>query len=171
MKRGSQVNFKVKFLGQFSQVKTASKSKKAEPKKDEPKDPFAELTDKVIREMSTYYALAIQRHSSSLENMKKEVMASFYYKISTDEFPQHANCNYEWCKDIQNTAAGTDFEHPPPWIRRFSLWWKRSLNPCQMTISCADVWEKTTKTQTNAATRVCVSWLRNTCTWARKSLK
>lgn len=86
------------------------------PKKThaEPKDPVANFTDKIIREMSTFYALAIQRHPDSLDDMYNEVWAGFYHKISTDEHPQHDFCNYEWCKYVQHAAAGEDYEHPPP---------------------------------------------------------
>lgn len=97
-----------------SAKKTAPKSKKPKSKPAESKDPVAGLTDKVIREMSTYYSLAIQRHPDSLEDMKNEIWASYYHKISTDEFPQHEFCNYEWCKYTQNTAAGEEYTHPPP---------------------------------------------------------
>lgn len=91
-------------------TKTAHKKSK---KPNEPKEPVAGLTDKIIRELSTYYALAIQRHPDSLENMRKEIWATYYHKISTDEFPQHENCNVEWCQYIQHTAAGEEFVHPP----------------------------------------------------------
>lgn len=77
-------------------------------------EPKTNFTDKVLREMSTFYALAIQRHPDSFENMKNEIWAGFHHKISTDEHPQHEFCNVDWCKYMQNTAAGEEFIHPPP---------------------------------------------------------
>lgn len=92
----------------------AKRSKKSEPPKVEEEDAKQNLTDKVIREMSTYYALAIQRHENSTDAMKNEIMAGYHHKISTDEFPQHQFCDVQWCKYMQNTAAGVEFQHPPP---------------------------------------------------------
>lgn len=93
-------------------VKKFAPKKKKQPAAKE--DPKVNLTDKVIREMSVYYSLAIQRHGNSVDEMRSEIMAGFYHKISTDEFPQHDMCNIEWCKYIQHTAAGVPFQHPPP---------------------------------------------------------
>lgn len=71
------------------------------------------FTEKIIRDISTYYALAVQRYPNSVQDMKNEIWATFYHKISTDEFPQHDHCHYDWCKYVQNTAAGVEYEHPP----------------------------------------------------------
>lgn len=95
--------------------KTLPKARPSKKKKSqEADDPKVKLTDKVIREMSIHYSLAIQRNGTSIEEMRKEIMAGFYHKISTNEFPQHENCNLEWCKYMQRTAAGVEYEHPPP---------------------------------------------------------
>ncbi|XP_014472349.1 PREDICTED: uncharacterized protein LOC106743225 isoform X2 [Dinoponera quadriceps] len=74
------------------------------------------LTDKLIIEMTKCYGLAIRRHPDSLEEMKKEVWATFYHKCSTDENPQHQNCpagEGSWCKWRQAEAKSTldQFHH------------------------------------------------------------
>ena len=75
------------------------------------------LTNKILQELSTYYGLAIRRHPDSLEDMKKEIWAGFYHKISTDKKPQHSYCPTgpeSWCKYRKSEAEGTlnTFEHP-----------------------------------------------------------
>ncbi|CAB3252833.1 unnamed protein product [Arctia plantaginis] len=50
------------------------------------------LTDKVIQETTKFYGLAIRRHPDSLEDMKKEVWATYYHKCSSDKNPQHQFC-------------------------------------------------------------------------------
>ena len=42
------------------------------------------LTDKVIGKLTKYYGLAIRRNSNSVNDMKKEVWATFYHKSSTE---------------------------------------------------------------------------------------
>jgi len=43
-----------------------------------------------MQDLSLYYGLAIQRHLDSVEG--KEIWATYYHKISTDEKPQHLLC-------------------------------------------------------------------------------
>lgn len=83
-------------------------------KSSEPAPPKAtDLTGKVMKEMSAHYSLAIHRNPDSVEEMKKEIWARFYHKISTDALPQHDNCNPEWCKYLQAKAKNTKFTHKP----------------------------------------------------------
>ena len=75
------------------------------------------MTDKILQQLSTYYGLGIRRHPDSLEDMKKEIWAGFYHKISTDKKPQHSYCPAgpkSWCKWRKSEAEGTlnTFEHP-----------------------------------------------------------
>uniref|UniRef100_A0A6P7GQQ4 Uncharacterized protein LOC114345625 n=1 Tax=Diabrotica virgifera virgifera TaxID=50390 RepID=A0A6P7GQQ4_DIAVI len=59
------------------------------------------LTDKLIGELTKFCGLAIRRHPNSINDMKKEIWATFYHKISTDDEPQHQNCpagESSWCK-------------------------------------------------------------------------
>ncbi|XP_070528568.1 uncharacterized protein [Cardiocondyla obscurior] len=77
------------------------------------------LTDKIISELSTYYGLAIRRHPNSIEEMKKEIWATYYHKSSTDEKSQHQNCptgTDSWCKWRKTEAASTleNFHHDNP---------------------------------------------------------
>ncbi|XP_011864345.1 PREDICTED: uncharacterized protein LOC105560124 [Vollenhovia emeryi] len=67
------------------------------------------LTDKLIKDLTLYYGLAIRRNSDSLDNMKKAVWATFYHKCSTDENPQHDYCPEgaeSWCTWQKARALG-----------------------------------------------------------------
>ncbi|KYM94754.1 hypothetical protein ALC62_14605 [Cyphomyrmex costatus] len=58
------------------------------------------LTGKLIDELTIYYGLSIRRNCNSIEKMKKEIWATLYHKISTDEKPQHDYCPSgadSWC--------------------------------------------------------------------------
>jgi len=77
------------------------------------------LTDKVISELTTYYGLAIRRHSDSVEDMKKAIWATYFHKASTDNNPQHNNCPpgaSSWCAYQKAAAEGTldSFHHTYP---------------------------------------------------------
>lgn len=45
-----------------------------------------------IDELQTYYGLATRRGVNSVEEMKKNIWATFFDKISTDDKPQHGLC-------------------------------------------------------------------------------
>ena len=77
------------------------------------------LTDKLIRDLTNYYGLAIIRNPNSVSEMKKEIYATFYHKCSTNDKPQHENCppgRNSWCKWRQAEALNElhEYEHPPP---------------------------------------------------------
>jgi len=77
------------------------------------------LTDKLINELTKFYGLAIRRHSDSVEEMRKEIWATFFHKSSSDENPQHQNCPEgaeSWCKWQQAAANGelNQFRHDKP---------------------------------------------------------
>jgi len=68
------------------------------------------LTGKLIDELSMYYGLAIRRNTDSVENMRKEIYATLYHKISTDEKPQHDRCPVgadSWCSWQKAKASHT----------------------------------------------------------------
>ncbi|EFN85689.1 hypothetical protein EAI_09681, partial [Harpegnathos saltator] len=44
------------------------------------------------KKLTKYYGLSIQRNVNSVENMKKEIMATYYHIFSTKEEPNHGNC-------------------------------------------------------------------------------
>jgi len=50
------------------------------------------LTDKIVKKLTKYYALSIQRNVNSVENMKKEIMATYFHIFSIKEEPNHGNC-------------------------------------------------------------------------------
>lgn len=71
-----------------------------------------------MHQLSIFYGLAIRRYPDSVEEMRREILAGFYHKISTDEKLQHAYCpigSESWCKWRKSEAEGTldIFEHPP----------------------------------------------------------
>lgn len=73
------------------------------------------LTDKLINKITKFYGLAIRRHPDSVEEMKKEIWATFYHKCSSDQNPQHQNCpaGEDSCKYRKAEALGElhDFHH------------------------------------------------------------
>jgi len=60
------------------------------------------LINALINNLLTYYGLAIVRNSDSVDAIKANaIWATFYYKCSTDENPQHNKCPPReslWCK-------------------------------------------------------------------------
>ena len=69
---------------------------------------------KVIKEMSTYYSLAIQRHPESVEQMSDAIWSGYYHKISTDSNPQHHLCDPSWCSYLQHKNENKPYNHKPP---------------------------------------------------------
>lgn len=77
------------------------------------------LTNKLIKDLSMYYGLAIRRNSDSVENMYDAVWAIFYHKISTNDNPQHMHCPVgpgSWCSWRRAEAENTldKYKHEPP---------------------------------------------------------
>lgn len=50
------------------------------------------LTNKLIKELTLFYGLAIRRHPNSVDDMYNAVWATYYHKISTNKNPQHMYC-------------------------------------------------------------------------------
>lgn len=74
-----------------------------------------DLSIKLMKELSTNYSLAIRRNLNSVEDMRREIWAGYYHKISTDSNPQHTYCSDSWCKykkAVKNNQIET-FKHPP----------------------------------------------------------
>lgn len=58
------------------------------------------LTEKLIDELLVYYGLAIRRNKDSIKEMRKEIWATLYHKLSTASHPQHYFCPARenlWC--------------------------------------------------------------------------
>ncbi|XP_076673163.1 uncharacterized protein LOC143371637 [Andrena cerasifolii] len=77
------------------------------------------LTDKLIKQLTVYYGLAIRRHSGSIDDMYEAIWATYYHKISSDKYPKHMYCpkgSGSWCKWRKAEAEGTlkQFNHEPP---------------------------------------------------------
>jgi len=76
------------------------------------------LTGKLIDELSVYYGLAIRRNTRSVEEMKKEIWATLFHKLSTDRKPQHEKCPEgadSWCSWQKAKARGelAEYQHKP----------------------------------------------------------
>ncbi|GFV73145.1 uncharacterized protein TNCV_3665621 [Trichonephila clavipes] len=50
------------------------------------------LTLKEVDSIQHYYGLAIRKHLSSVEDMKRAIWAIYFHKLSTEDNPQHALC-------------------------------------------------------------------------------
>ena len=64
-------------------------------------DEKGKLTEKLIKQLTSYYGLAIRRNVNSVENMKKAIMTTYYHMCSTNENPRHEDCPPgadSWCK-------------------------------------------------------------------------
>lgn len=85
-------------------------------KKQDPALKTAALTNKLMKQLSTYYGLAILRNKDSVEGMRKAIWAIYYHKISTDSKPQHNDCPSDedsWCK-YNKCADKSKYKHQPP---------------------------------------------------------
>lgn len=81
------------------------------------------LTDALIKDLTLYYGLAIRRNPNSVEDMKREIQASYFHKISTDEKPRHEFCSTSWCwwkkreefRELYNDPEyEAELQHDPP---------------------------------------------------------
>lgn len=69
------------------------------------------LTDRLIDTLQNYYGMAIRRNCTSVNEMQRAIMASFYHLASTDDNPNHSFCPVgpdSWC---QYYADGVDYKH------------------------------------------------------------
>lgn len=72
------------------------------------------LSDKEIDNLQTYYGAAIRRNANKLEQMRQDVWATYFHKMSTDKSPQHALCpkgKDSWCKFNRAVATGELYTH------------------------------------------------------------
>lgn len=65
-----------------------------------------------------YYSLSIRRNTDSVEKMRKDIWATLYHKLSTDEMPQHDDCPPgadSWCSWQRAKAQNTldTYQHKP----------------------------------------------------------
>ena len=78
----------------------------------------AKLTGKLIDELSIYNCLAIRRNSDCIAKMRKEMFATLFYKIFTDENSLRENClvcEDSWCSWQLARARGDliSYKHRP----------------------------------------------------------
>ena len=77
------------------------------------------LTGKLIDELTLYYGLAIRQNTNCVTSMKKEIFATLYQKMSTNDKPQHKDCpkgHNSWCSWQKAKALKqlSNYEHKPP---------------------------------------------------------
>ncbi|RLU19001.1 hypothetical protein DMN91_009359 [Ooceraea biroi] len=75
------------------------------------------FTDILIKKLTKYYGLAIRRNVESVENMKKDIMATYLHMISTNKNLRHENCpkgEDTWCKYNLAQTFGAKYNHPAP---------------------------------------------------------
>lgn len=86
-------------------------------KKKEKLSEREKLTNLLIKKLTTYYGLAIRRNVDSVDDMKKEIMATYKHLCSTNENSMHENCLPDiqtWCKWRVAEATRSAFDHPAP---------------------------------------------------------
>lgn len=76
-----------------------------------------ELTDILIKELTLYYGKAI-RSRNTVEEIKNNTWATFHYKCSTNQKPQHDHCpsgQDRWCTWQKAKCDGSlkDYKHKP----------------------------------------------------------
>lgn len=101
------------------------------------------LTDKLIKELTIFYGLAIRRHPDSVDDMYNAVWATFYHKISTNENPQHMYCpagSQSWCKWRIAEAEKTldEFDHEAPLHEDVA----NAIKPIYIDLSSRDLLER-----------------------------
>lgn len=72
------------------------------------------LTNVIIDEIQTYYGLAIQRNTNSLDKMKQAVWSTYFHLMSSNESPAHGLCpkgSDTWCKYHKAMAEGKPYDH------------------------------------------------------------
>lgn len=94
----------------------ASTSKAGKSAKNELKK--AQLTLKLLTNLSEYYGLAVRRNSESVEDTRKVIWETFYYKSSTDANRQHQYCpsgGDSWCewRKAESNGLLEKHSHPP----------------------------------------------------------
>lgn len=102
------------------------------------------LTDKIIKNLTKYYGLSIQRNKDSIENMKNAIMATYFHIFSTKDEPNHGNCPTgpdSWCKWQKAVALNKDpkLEDMPPLLPQEM---KEHLLPIYEHLSTEDLLER-----------------------------
>lgn len=72
------------------------------------------LTKKTIDSLQNYFGLAIRRNRGNLKAMRKDVWATFFHRLSTDEKPNHHMCPKgvdSWCKFERAKVTKESYTH------------------------------------------------------------
>ncbi|GFV87084.1 uncharacterized protein TNCV_5113021 [Trichonephila clavipes] len=72
------------------------------------------LTDAEIDKLQRYYRLTIRNNTDSINSMKRSIWATYFYKASTDAYPQHGMCPTSedtWCGYNRAITTGEVYKH------------------------------------------------------------
>ena len=79
------------------------------------------LTQVRMKKWSQYYRNAVIKHAPDVAKTRDAIWAIYQHSVSTEDDPQHDNCDVDWCWWQQAMAAGVDPEerrqegrHDPP---------------------------------------------------------
>ena len=79
------------------------------------------LTQVRMKKWSQYYRNAVVKHAPDVAKTRDAIWAIYQHSVSTEDDPQHDNCDVDWCWWQQAMAAGVDPEerrregrHDPP---------------------------------------------------------
>ena len=70
------------------------------------------LPEDTIKDLQGYYLAAVNRNiGGNWEDLQRDIMATFYHCISTNENPRHELCSIQWCFYKQKLEKGETFNH------------------------------------------------------------
>ena len=79
------------------------------------------LTQVRMKKWTQYYRNAVVKHAPEVAKTRDAIWAIYQHSVSTEDDPQHDNCDVDWCWWQQAMAAGVDPEerrqegrHDPP---------------------------------------------------------
>lgn len=138
---------------------TALRTLVTRAKKGEPLGGRGGLTQELIKKLTSYYGLALRKHTS-VPDMQRAVMATFYHVTSTDDEPHHELCPPgpdSWCK---HRSAQAKMEPAPPHRYNLSKRVAEALLPVYQRLSDPQLLErcKGNKTQNAAESLHSVIW-------------
>ena len=66
------------------------------------------LTQVRMKKRSQYYRNAVVKHAPNVAKTRDAIWAIYQHSVSTEDDPQHDNCDVDWCWWQQAMAAGVD---------------------------------------------------------------
>ena len=110
IKKLEDVNhFSKRMFNRILKVKKANKNKiLSDGKKFSGK---GRMTDNQAIKFKIYFGKAIRECKSDLQKLYERSWAIFKHHYSTNEKPMHEWCDIQWCKYLQATSNGEQFDH------------------------------------------------------------